>query len=753
MSASRRIWLAPLVLFSLTVAVHWRTLLTKQYQSFDSPDFAYQVAPWLETEAREMHHGHWPLLWNPYMMGGHPLLGQGQPGVVFPLNWLLIMAPTSRGFLTGRDFNWYMAIIRFIAALSMYALCRDLQRSRLASIFAASAFAFSGYIATVGWPQMLNGGILAPLVLMFTLRSLRITERSGQGAWFNAVASGGLLGLSWLSGHHQIPLFVTLAVCAVWIYHIVKAQPAAARIMRVKLFAAFGVIMILASAAQTLPEYSYGQTVVRWVGASHEVQWDQPVPYSVHDLFSLQPGSVLGIFVDGIFTHASPFVGITVFLLALCGVAATVRNPMVRTLLGIAVGGLLFAFASHTIFHGILYALIPFVDKARNPAMAVFIFHLGICTLSGFGLDRVLDGSLLQNSWPRRILIGCGAAGIVLWLYVFGFYAAKLPGTIRVDQVSITAFAAVLILATLSAARSSSINTRTAAVLLTGVMLLEIGNLTYRDLANADTGQTFWPQLARNDDIAEFLKRQPAPFRTDYKYEDIPLNFGDWYGIETYWGNVPSADLSMMRVMGLARTKQLFNVKYYVAKAPAFGAEKELYSSAESGNKVFEMPPPMPRAWVVHNIETVAKADDIAARFDSPAFDIARSTLLFHESPPALENCSGDQIHVLHHNPQYVDLNVGMVCKGMVILGDAFSKDWVAYVDGRRVPLYAAYTIIRGVAVDKGPHHIEFRYRVTSFYLGATLSFIALVIILAMWWFDSKSVNQLRDGTAAPAAG
>ncbi|HLW77125.1 MAG TPA: hypothetical protein VKS01_09060, partial [Bryobacteraceae bacterium] len=289
MPARRKLGLCVLLLFALTVAVHWRTLLTRQYQAFDSPDYAYQVAPWLEAEARELHQGHWPLLWDPFLMGGHPLLGQGQPGVMFPLTWLLIAAPTHRGFLTGGDFNWYMAIIRFVAALSMFALCRDLGRSRLASIFAACAFAFSGYIATIGWPQMLNGGILAPLVLMFSLRAI-----GGRKPLLSAAMSGGLLGLSWLSGHHQIPLFVTLAVAGVWIYHIAKPQPREARVARIQLFAAFGIVMILAGAAQTFPEYSYGRTVVRWVSASHEVKWDQAVPYSVHDMFALRPVSVLG---------------------------------------------------------------------------------------------------------------------------------------------------------------------------------------------------------------------------------------------------------------------------------------------------------------------------------------------------------------------------------------------------------------------------------------------------------------------------
>src|SRR5580704_5758911 len=150
----RERFIAPLVLLALTIGVHWKILLTNQYSAFDAPDFANQVGPWFQAQAAELHLGHWPLLWDPYIMAGHPLLGQAQPGVVFPLNWILFAVPLMRGVLRESAINWYIAIIHFIAAMSMYALCRDLKRSRAASIFAGAAFAFGGYVATTGWPQM-----------------------------------------------------------------------------------------------------------------------------------------------------------------------------------------------------------------------------------------------------------------------------------------------------------------------------------------------------------------------------------------------------------------------------------------------------------------------------------------------------------------------------------------------------------------------------------------------------------------------
>ena len=138
---------APFILLILAIGVHWKTLLTSQYQEFDQPDLTNQVAPWLQVQASQWHHRH-PMLWDPYQVGGQSLIGQAQPGAAYPFNWLLFLAPLKDGFIRDVSLNWYIALIRFMAALACYMLCRDLGRSLAASILGASAFAFAGYIAT-----------------------------------------------------------------------------------------------------------------------------------------------------------------------------------------------------------------------------------------------------------------------------------------------------------------------------------------------------------------------------------------------------------------------------------------------------------------------------------------------------------------------------------------------------------------------------------------------------------------------------
>ncbi len=708
----------------MTIGVHWKTLLTSQYEEFDNPDLTNQVTPWLQVQALQWHH-HRPILWDPYQVGGQSLIGQAQPGTVYPFNWLLFLAPLKDGFIRDVSLNWYIAMIRFMAALACYLLCRDLGRSPAASILAASAFAFAGYVATTTWPQMLNGAVWAPLVFLFSLRALR-----GEKPLVNSVLSGAFLGIAWLSGHHQIPIYTTLAISGVWIYHIARRQ----RIERSLCLVVLVITMALVSALQTLPAYSYAQSSVRWVNASHELSWGEPVPYSVHDEFSLNPASVLGVFIPSMFTHSNPFVGIAVFALAILGVALAWSEPAVRLFATVALAGMIFAFSSPTILHGIIYAVVPFAEKARNAAMAVFIFHLGICVLAAFGTDALIEQA--QSVWVKRVMIGCGAVAIAIWTFEVIVWSFHTPVSARTSPIAVTGIVAVLLIALLNSLRAGTIQARSAPVLLIVLVMLEIGSLTQADLANRDQGYRHWGLLSRDSDLAAFLKGRPGPFRAAFNEDNVPYNFGDWYGVESYMGYVASAPRAFISVLGYERTHDLFGVRYYIAKQPPHAGLVELFSSA-AGIRVFETTAAMARAWSAHETFTIHNLNELGPHLNYPSLDFNRTVLLLGDPPP-LENCSGDQVRLLRHDVQHATLDVEMNCRGMVVLADGYSKDWVATIDGKSAPLYAAYAIVRGVVVDRGHHQIDMRYRPTSVYVGGTLTGVSLLSVWLIWLLSSR---------------
>ncbi len=712
-------WFPPLLLAALTIGVFWKLVLTRQYTWLDSPDMAFQVAPWLQVQASAWRHGVW-LLWDPFVAGGQSLIGQMQPGAASPLNWLLFLWPSHHQFLSVMTLNRYFVLIHFLAALSGYWLCRDLGRSRTASILSASAYAFAGYVGTTQWPQMIQSAIWAPIALLFTLRAIRL-ERPR----LNALLSGFFLGVEWLSGHHQLPLFTTLAIAGIWIFHAVRAKTPRIGIERSLLLASLIVMTVAAGAVQIFPAYSYGHTAVRWVGASHALKFDEAVPYSVHDEYSLQPWSVLGIFINGIFTNSNPFVGIVVFFLVIAAVALARDEFPVRILSTVAIGAFLFGFATYSLFGGILYAIVPMVEKARVPAMATFVFDLAICPIAAFGLDALKNA--LESNWVRRASAAVGVTAAVLWVFVLISAAAKVPLNARLGQLSIAALSAALLFALLWAMRTGALRSPVWFVVL---MLIEIGPVATMDRVNIDLGWHFWPQLERDHNIARFLKSRPGFFRVEVNDTDVPYSFGDWYGIETYIGYVASLPERFTQVLGEPRTRQLLGVEYYIAKAPAHPDQHEVYGDA-GGVKLFETPGALPRVRTVHEVTTISDPNQAAQTLN--AIDIARVAFLVKETPPPLENCAGDQVSIVDYAAQSVDIDATMTCRGMIVLGNAYSKDWVARIDGKPAKIYPADALVDGVIADAGRHRIELRYRPLSVYLGAALSVLAALFALGVW--------------------
>src|SRR5262245_58047536 len=90
---------APIMfLLALSIGFYWKLTLTDQYTWFDHPDMAYLEVPRLQFQASEIHKGRFPL-WDPRIWSGQPLIGQTQPGPLFPLNLLFYQLRLRDGYL------------------------------------------------------------------------------------------------------------------------------------------------------------------------------------------------------------------------------------------------------------------------------------------------------------------------------------------------------------------------------------------------------------------------------------------------------------------------------------------------------------------------------------------------------------------------------------------------------------------------------------------------------------------------------
>ncbi|HTS48600.1 MAG TPA: hypothetical protein VMH05_11685, partial [Bryobacteraceae bacterium] len=531
-------WAGPLVLLLAVIGFFWKLVLTSQYTWLASFDLADQVAPWLNYEAQQFHLHHLPI-WDPLLFGGQSLIGQGQPGLAYPLNWLLFSLPLHQGHINFDILNWYFLTIHYLAALFCFFLCRDLGRSIPASVLAGLAFGLGGYVGNTDWPQMINGAIWGPLILLFLFRAAR-----GVRPIASAAFSGLFLGMSWLAGHHQVPIFLTLASGGVWLYFLLEnGRWNASRVKPAVVFAAF---FVLTGALQMWPAYEYGRLALRWVGSPHDpIAWNQVVPYSVHQQFSLSPIYLLGILVPGYDQRVVPFMGVVAIAMASLALACWWRLKEVRILFGIGVAGLFLALGKSDVFHGILYSIVPLFEKARSPEVAIYLFNLAIAVLVAFGLDA----AFLPENRPliRRaafLLLGFGA---LLFLVILGIDVGHAFNWGFDDRVVICPLVALALAGLLFRCSRPDASRAWLPAMLGALLMMELGNQAFYWLpAKEDkVAVTYLKAFDNTRDVAAFLKRQPGPVRADVSREDVEFNFGDWYGIDAMEALLPSLPASL----------------------------------------------------------------------------------------------------------------------------------------------------------------------------------------------------------------
>jgi hypothetical protein len=709
----------PALLAVMAVLFYWKITLTNQYTWLDSPDYVEQVLPWYQFQAGEVHHGRFPL-WNPNEWGGHSLIGQAQPGTAFPLNWILFALPFKNGHVRLEFVHWYYVLLHYLGALFCFLLCRDLRMSRVAALAGGTIFGFGGWMATTDWPQMLAGAMWAPLVFLFLLRAIR-----GERPVGSAALAGAFLGVMFLSGHHQIPVFVGLAACGVWVYGLARSRGRLAGALAV-----FVVMAGLCSAFQMLPAVEYGKRAVRWVGAKEPKGWQDKVPYSVQAQFALPPGALAGVVIPGLHTGANPFLGVAAVSLALLGVAGRWREPMGRVMAAVALGGLLYALAPYTLFQGVLYAVVPMVEKARNPFMAVMVFHFGAAVLAGYGLDAWGRGE--TGSFGRRLPVGLGIFAAAIWLILLGLQLGGKP--LDRAQTALAPLVAVMVAALLAAWRAGNVRGPVAAALLCAVALAESASYTSQaGWRNRDEGWHLLPRLEQDRDVVEYLRRFPG-WRVEVDEEAVPYNFGDWHGIEDFGGYTASLPVNITRVQGNYHARMLFAVRYAVGRKPARANQREVFEGA-SGLKVYESPEAFPRMWSVHGTAPLARDEDIGPMLDRPLEELRR-TAIMKGPAPALESCAGEDVLRLEdRKPNALVLRAAMACRGMVIASETYDPGWQTKVDGKPAEIREVYGALRGVVVPAGEHRIEMRYRPASVRWGAAGTLCGLVVALVLGCF------------------
>ena len=726
-SSIRSRLLFPLIIFLIITGFYWKLTLTRQFDWVWGPDLAQQVLPWFEEEARQLQHSELPL-WDPHTWNGQPMLGQAQPGTAYPINWLLFLMPRSHGHMSRGVLQWYFIAIRFMAALFCYLLCRDLGRSRPGSLLAGLVFSLASYIGTTDWPQMVNGAVWAPLVFLFLLRAVR-----GYRPLVSAALSGAFMGTAWLAGHHQVPIYITLAMSGTWLYFALRRGRIDWNIA--KLAAVCLIFMFLVGALQILPAQEYGKLAKRWAGADHELRWDEPVPYYVHKMYATNPMGLLGILVPGFAPHSDPFIGVVAFSLALLAIGLAWKEPSVPLFAAVAIGGIVYTLGPNSIFHGLIYSVVPMVEKARVASMAGVIWGFGTAVLVSFGADYF--GAESHSLWARRMVLGILGFGLISFFLLLGAMFATKMSWGSDDRVVLTVLIAIVLAALLYAWRTGNLTPNTALVLLTMLMLFELGNdsgYTFPDRHDKER-ESYLEKITSNTDIADYLHQKPGPFRVEVETEALSANWSNYNNFDMIKALCASVTINVMNTEFFTwQNRLLFGVRYTISEKRPLNDSQDVFTGA-SGLKVWENPGAFPRAWAVHEVFKIKEPGEGRVFINDHLGDL-RSKAFTESDPVKLQPCSGaDQVAVSKYAAESLNITADMACEGMVVLSDTWFPGWKATVDGKPAGIQEVNLAMRGVVVPQGHHQIAMRYRPASVYVGAALTALGWLGAIALIFF------------------
>jgi len=130
-----------------------------------------------------------------------------------------------------------------------------------------------------------------------------------------------------------------------------------------------------------------------------------------------------------------------------------------------------------------------------------------------------------------------------------------------------------------------------------------------------------------------------------------------------------------------------------------------------------KVPPPLPRAFVVYRLESVATARGALATFTRPDFDPRRLAVRLdflpaQSSPPPTEAVvladGAARVELQRYDDQRVTATVELPAPGWLVLADSYSSLWAARVDGRRVESPPLDLLFRGIPLPAGRHRVDF---------------------------------------------
>jgi hypothetical protein len=754
-------------------------------------DQATQFYPWRVLTRQLISEGYLPL-WNPYSYSGYPLLANAQSAVLYPINLLTLLVPITHAFALRA------VLCLWLASVGTYVLARQLQVSVYGAMLAGISFGFSSPLVVYVGYALVEVVVLLPWLFYV---SERLISRPKPG-WLIAVAVVlGAMGLG--GHPETLVMVILVWVTYVMVRLVMKRWldrcPWSAIWRRVLLFACASALGCGVAAVQLSPSWEMLHTSHGYAARSvnHIVSPLEAVthPGELVSLVLLLWPNLFGNpswpastayhieLTHSNFVERAAYVGILPLLLLPAAFVGHLNRQVAGVFATVAIVCLGFLLRAPMFGFITSLPLLETMDfgRFRLPLMLV------LAILAGLGLD-----SFLQSRYPRRLhaIIAFGLAVLLtisigqmgLSLAIGGARIAPHVEDIwRALQSSLSPD--MLSKLTLEVSRLTVTATYMVVPLALSVVLLAFGLLrrptvwlvaplltlvTAFDLYIAGSGfnSAVDPQLearalASRSPTMAFLEHtmQPTDRVVALGIALLP-NSSAILGVSDVRGYDPMVSERYYQVFAtmpgfhefgpggffltaVNKALRILSTTHVVSTSEIAGMQP-IFSSG-SGVLVYRIADALPRAYLVDRYR-VLPPDAVLGEINREDWDPS-STALIETDPPTWWTApskvaagpSQDSVEVLEYEPDRVTIEVSASKRSLLVLADGYDVGWRAYVDDEAQPVYPVNYIVRGVFVESGNHRVEFVYRPVSFLIGATVSSLSILILVA-----AAVVNLIR---------
>ena len=781
-------WLPHLLAVGLTVLFFHRAVFSGDI--FFLRDLQQVYLPLRDYWRERVLGGDFPH-WYPFDGLGQPFVGMVISGTFHPIHLLSLVLPGTQAL------KWNILLCFPAAFLGMERLARRLGLEPKAALLAAVHYAFSGYLVGItNNPLYLTAAATVPWVLWGVEGFLaRPTPWRGLGA---AV----LLALVLFAGDVQ-----GYAVCfgGVLLWSLCRVAPEGrAR----SLGRAVGVLgtAVLLSAVQILPTLQ-GLKEVRASGqkVSDAMVWSvhpvRLVELALGPLFAGVPGETVQTAISQKLLATSKnnlwsdslFLGAPALLLVGVTLATQVRRARTVALAVASLAVLLLALGKHAGLYAWLFEVLPPWRAFRYPEKLMPFVTFVLALAAGVGWQR-LEREPGDVRRVKGVALGLGAvllgAGLLeagthglstrglagLWEGAPVAEAQRRIGEALVEGCVLAGGSLLLLGGILAGVRAEARGWLVGALSFTGLLLANGPLYRVGDPALLEEPPPFIQCLQE-----ETRTRGGEPFRLFrlpgrfYLPDPSPVPPAEThalvvaaaleplvpavFGLESASVVLPGTSRRVITLWDaqrewFTRYAPLFNTRYLVVsreftRQVVNGPRRVVDTQERLGLLLLEDSHALPRVYLAHP-RCVTTPEEAVRRLgealQAPREVVVECAAPLPEGP--VEAPLGT-VSAARFAPERVEVSLDARGGEVLVLNDAFFPGWEATVDGLPVPILPANAAVRAVPLPAGAHQVVFTYRTPGLVLGAGVSVLTLLGLIAA----GLVTRRARARSASPAEG